>query len=1194
MNIFTLTGEVLLKGTNEAINELRRLEEQADATSRKLSELTINLDRRFGAFGNTMVNTMVNVSKSMTQVNSATQSSITSIVNNFNNVDKNLSKVNSSAKSFESDFSDTMRRLGKTLLTVFSAREIIRFAKDVTESSAEVTAEIVAFNQILGDFADTAKTKMEEMAETAGIVSTRLTPHMTNLTAKFKGLGFEIDEATDLAVRGLQMATDASAFWDISLEQSMEHMKSFLNGNYEGGEAIGLFANETQMAYYGIEKGLIKSRKAWIHLNEAVKQSIRLEFAEKTFREAEIMGHAARESEFYANALANLKESFRQLKASIGDSYLIDLLIPAMKSLQRTFEDINEEVDKFNDWLESNEAMKHFSELLTKVSTELGISIGMIKYQLGELWDWIVKESAISPLIEPVVKWAGDVQDNFVKALKGEIGWDEVFPDNAPKVISMIFELANETIDALENGNWATLTKNVLTVVSLPIGLHLAKDAAGGLIKGIATSLGLKLAGGAAGAGAGAAGMSAGGALAAGLLGILSIGIMVEEWKEEGVTWENTGADIALALATGMGLIGLGITNPFLGVAIPLTLAASDVGEKIVDWAKAKNDEKNGVNVQTKSMYDGKPVVYDLNSNDIENARYEFENFIGLMDNPAVPLSRDVVSIFEYLYTSIRELKPILDEIFSELQIDPTQLESMTREQAQLAVDALNDNFGSSLQFEFPDDMVEKAEETGKQVVEGFEIGLEAAEIVGQHFAEAYLGGTRHTLEVKSPSKAMEEIGNFVIQGFELGINGTYDLGEDFGDEFIEGVKDSLDINSPSEEAVKIAEFFNAGLKEGFTAEDLGEEYSEDFLTGIYNLFDTYRYGELTGFVGEALAAGLLSTDARPLVSEMIQYAKNNPRVSETTPKDSDDAITPKTTFWEKVKKFIDAQNDKVDDSKQMFGEYINWIKDKFEEASDFISGFIGDINNLSFAKLETELSKLEKGMVTLEDGSTSTLKDEEKKMLEQLENNEITYAEFSERKKELEIKNEEEILKKKNELEEKKFNAQKGNNLANAWIDFASGSMKVWAEYATQPWLASAFTTLLATQAGIQTAAITAQEFVPLLAKGGIIDSATHAIIGEDGREAVVPLERNLEWVDGLARAITPAIDSNALAYTPEMSSVRTEIVELRRMLAEYLPQIVEKDTQLSIDGRVLSNAIAPMMDKSLGSISRLKARGV
>jgi len=43
----------------------------------------------------------------------------------------------------------------------------------------------------------------------------------------------------------------------------------------------------------------------------------------------------------------------------------------------------------------------------------------------------------------------------------------------------------------------------------------------------------------------------------------------------------------------------------------------------------------------------------------------------------------------------------------------------------------------------------------------------------------------------------------------------------------------------------------------------------------------------------------------------------------------------------------------------------------------------------------------------------------------------------------------------------------------------------------------------------------------VPQFAKGGIVDSATLAVVGEAGKEAVVPLENNTEWIDELAKKI-------------------------------------------------------------------------
>lgn len=43
----------------------------------------------------------------------------------------------------------------------------------------------------------------------------------------------------------------------------------------------------------------------------------------------------------------------------------------------------------------------------------------------------------------------------------------------------------------------------------------------------------------------------------------------------------------------------------------------------------------------------------------------------------------------------------------------------------------------------------------------------------------------------------------------------------------------------------------------------------------------------------------------------------------------------------------------------------------------------------------------------------------------------------------------------------------------------------------------------------------------VPKMAKGGIVNSATLAMFGEQGREAVIPLENNTEWMDILANRI-------------------------------------------------------------------------
>nr|DAR07021.1 MAG TPA: minor tail protein [Caudoviricetes sp.] len=54
----------------------------------------------------------------------------------------------------------------------------------------------------------------------------------------------------------------------------------------------------------------------------------------------------------------------------------------------------------------------------------------------------------------------------------------------------------------------------------------------------------------------------------------------------------------------------------------------------------------------------------------------------------------------------------------------------------------------------------------------------------------------------------------------------------------------------------------------------------------------------------------------------------------------------------------------------------------------------------------------------------------------------------------------------------------------------------------------------------------------LPRLAKGGVISQPTQAIIGEAGREAVVPLENNMEWLDVIADKLVSKIGTSGGSY--------------------------------------------------------------
>lgn len=98
-------------------------------------------------------------------------------------------------------------------------------------------------------------------------------------------------------------------------------------------------------------------------------------------------------------------------------------------------------------------------------------------------------------------------------------------------------------------------------------------------------------------------------------------------------------------------------------------------------------------------------------------------------------------------------------------------------------------------------------------------------------------------------------------------------------------------------------------------------------------------------------------------------------------------------------------------------------------------------------------------------------------------------------------------------------------------------------------------------------------------LATGTIVDKATPALIGEDGAEAVVPLEKHTEWIDRVADKVVS-----------KMGATRNDSIFAAKMdeLINYI-----KALKIYLNGDVLVGELAPAMDAQLGDIFSSKERG-
>lgn len=350
------------------------------------------------------------------------------------------------------------KKIGAGIATYFAIDKVVEFGKELVNAAAEVSAETSAFNQIMGDYSEEASAKVSKIADATGMVDSRLTPYMTSMTAKFKGLGFDINDATDLASDGLTLAADAAAFWDKSLEDSMSGLNSFINGSYEGGEAIGLFANDTQLAAFAIQQGLVSTTAEWSSLDEATKQATRLEYAQNMFELSGATGQAAKESEQYANVQANLTEKWRQFKAQIGEPLLQNIVLPAMKTLSGLVDKATAAYEKFEPKLQA--AKDKLNELGQYASTTFKPAFDKLRESFNKVKD------ALQPLIDRVKDWFNNASDpdSVMETLKKGI-------DDLADGIDNLAGFISTSVDKFkEFKQWCTENKTALDLIAVAVG----------------------------------------------------------------------------------------------------------------------------------------------------------------------------------------------------------------------------------------------------------------------------------------------------------------------------------------------------------------------------------------------------------------------------------------------------------------------------------------------------------------------------------------------------------------------------------------------------------------------------------------------------------------------------------------------------------------------------------------------------
>lgn len=211
---------------------------------------------------------------------------------------------------------------------------IADFAKDAITAAADVSAEKAQFAATFEGIEEAANGVLASVSNDTGILATRLQQVGTKAFSQFKGAGIDAAGALSMMDEYTRIAADAAAYYDISLEDADVRLRSFLRGNTEAGDAIGLFTSESQRNAKAVELYGTK----WTNLTEAQKQNLMLNVAQEIYDQSGATGQAAREMEGWVNVTGNLKRVWKDVLAVVGAPFY-ESLTPVVQKLSEFLSD---------------------------------------------------------------------------------------------------------------------------------------------------------------------------------------------------------------------------------------------------------------------------------------------------------------------------------------------------------------------------------------------------------------------------------------------------------------------------------------------------------------------------------------------------------------------------------------------------------------------------------------------------------------------------------------------------------------------------------------------------------------------------------------------------------------------------------------------------------------------------------------
>jgi phage-related protein len=372
---------------------------------------------------------------------------------------QDIDSTTSQAESSSSRIMSSFQKIGGVVAGAMAVDKIVDFGRTCVENAATVQAQNAQFEATFGDLQKAATEAFDRVGQSTGILSTRLQTEGTKAFSMFKGAGMDANTALKETETFMSLAADAAAYYDISLEEASERVLGFAKGNFENGDAIGVFTNEAQRNTVAMDK----YGKKFSECTEAQKQMLALDMIGETYKLSGALGQATREADGYENVMGNLKEAWRQFTAIIG-APVLQALIPILKSLTSGLSTLGTKAQEIGQWIgqlwdnfKKSDQAKQSMEQIQNVINNLKAAWDIIFPSLQNVWN------SVWTTIQMVWNTVGQPIFNYINTtVQTVVGW---IVSNFPTIAQVVSNVFN-TISMI----WNTILLPVFTTIMTVVG----------------------------------------------------------------------------------------------------------------------------------------------------------------------------------------------------------------------------------------------------------------------------------------------------------------------------------------------------------------------------------------------------------------------------------------------------------------------------------------------------------------------------------------------------------------------------------------------------------------------------------------------------------------------------------------------------------------------------------------------------